>query len=216
MSAGTAVGTIRTYAKIRDNHEFTFDEWKESVRLGQTFVSYGPLMNFTVEGKPMGSKIEMSSNGGTVDISWNVASVTVPMTRVELIVNGEVVESQEVSASHGIGNWNKKVDKSSWFALLVRGQYPDKPEIITAHTSPVMIHVEGSRMLAAADAVTILEQIEGSMAYLDTIGTRADEKTYKRLRLLLESAHRSMHNRMHQLGFFHRHSPMTDHPEHKT
>jgi len=216
MSAGTAVGTIRTYAKIRDNHEFTFDEWKEAIRLGQTFVSYGPLMNFTVDGKPMGSKIEMSSNGGTVDISWNVASVTVPMTRVELIVNGEITESQEVSADKGIGNWNKKVDKSSWYALLVRGHYPDKPEIIAAHSSPVMIHVEGSRMLAAADALTILEQIEGSMAYLDTIGTRADEKTYKRLRLLLESAHRSVHNRMHQMGQFHRHSPLTDHPEHKT
>jgi hypothetical protein len=216
MSAGTAVGTIRTYAKIRDNHEFTFDEWKEAIRTGQTFVSYGPLMNFTVDGKPMGSKIEMSSNGGTIDIIWNVASVTVPMTRVDLIVNGEVAESQEVSSDKGMGNWNKKVDKSSWYALLVRGHYPDKREIITAHSSPVMIHVEGSRLLAAADAITILEQIEGSMAYLDTIGTRADEKTYKRLRLLLESTHRSVHNRMHQLGHFHRHSPLTDHPEHKT
>ena len=215
MSANTAVGTIRTYAKIRNNHEFTFEEWKEAIRKGHTFVSYGPLMNFTVDGKPMGSQIEMSSNGGTVDISWNVASVTVPMTRVELIVNGEVAESQEVSPDKGIGNWNKKVEKSSWYALLVRGHYPDKREIITAHSSPVMIHLEGSRMLAAADAVTILEQIEGSMAYLDTIGTRADEKTYKRLRLLLESAHRSVHNRMHQLGQFHRHSPLTDHPEHK-
>jgi hypothetical protein len=216
MSAGTAVGTIRTFAKIRDNHEFTYDEWKEAVRKGHTFVSYGPLMEFTVDGKPMGSKIEMSSNGGTVDISWNVASVTVPMTRVDLIVNGEITESQEVSPEKGIGNWNKKVEKSSWYALLVRGHYPDKPEIITAHSSPVMIHMEGSRMLAAADAVTILEQIEGSMAYLDTIGTRADEKTYKRLRLMLESAHRSLHNRMHHLGHFHRHSPLTDHSEHKT
>jgi hypothetical protein len=71
-------------------------------------------------------------------------------------------------------------------------------------------------MLAAADAVTILEQIEGSMAYLDTIGTRADLKTYKRLRLMLESAHRSLHNRMHQMGQFHRHSPLTDHPGHET
>ncbi len=192
MSAGTAVGTVRTFAKIRDNHEFTFEEWKEAIRAGHTFVSYGPLMNFTVDGKPMGSKIEMSSNGGTVDISWNVASVTVPMTRVELIVNGEIVESQEVSPDKGIGNWNEKVDKSSWYALLVRGHYPDKREIITAHSSPVMIHLEGSGMLAAADALTILEQIEGSMAYLDTIGTRADEKTYKRLRLLLESSHRSV------------------------
>ena len=216
MSAGTAVGTVRTYAKIRDDQEFSYDEWKQAVRKGHTFVSYGPLMEFTVDGQPMGSRMDLSSNGGTVDISWQVASVTVPITRVELIMNGEVKESQEVPPDGGSGNWNRKVDKSSWFALLVRGHYPDKPEIITAHSSPVMIHVDGSGMMAAADALTILEQIEGSMAYLDTIGTRADENTYKRLRLMLASAHRSLHNRMHQLGQFHRHSPLTDHPEHKT
>jgi hypothetical protein len=216
MSAGTAVGTIRTYARIRGGQEFTFDEWKAAVRAGHTFVTYGPLLDFTVEGKPMGSRMEMSSSGGTVDISWHVASVTVPMTRVELIVNGEVRESQEVSPEKGIGNWNVRVDKSSWYALLVRGHYPDKPEMIAAHSSPVMVHLEGSQMLAAADAITILEQIEGAMAYLDTIGTKADEKTYKRLRLMMESAHRSVHNRMHQLGHYHRHSPTKDHPEHRT
>jgi hypothetical protein len=215
MSANTAVGTIRTYARIRDHQEFTFEEWKEAVRRGHTFVSYGPLLEFTVDGKPMGSRMEMSANGGTVDISWNVASVTIPMTKVELIVNGEVVESQEVSPDKGIGNWHKKVEKSSWFAILVRGHYPDRPEIITAHSSPVMVQLEGSRMLAAADAITILEQIEGAMAYMDTIGTRPDDKTYKRLRMMLESAHRSLHNRMHQLGQFHQHSPLKDHREHK-
>ena len=30
-------------------------------------------------------------------------------------------------------------------ALLVRGHYPDNPEMITAHSSPVMVEVEGSR-----------------------------------------------------------------------
>ena len=47
--------------------------------------------------------------------------------------------------------------KSSWLALLVRGHYTDKPEIITAHSSPVMVDVKESALLAAADAVTILE-----------------------------------------------------------
>jgi len=207
---------VRTYARIRDNHEFSYDEWKEAIRNGNTFVSYGPLMNFTVDGKPMGSKIEMSSKGGTVDISWELASVTVPMSRVELIVNGEITESLAVSPDKAMGNWNVKVDKSSWYALLVRGHYPDKPEIITAHSSPVMINIKGSQMLAAADAITILEQIEGTLAYLDTIGTKADEKTYKRMRLLLESTHRKLHNRMHQLGHYHSHTPLTNHPGHNT
>jgi hypothetical protein len=215
MSAGTAVGTVRTYAKIPDGREFTYEEWKECIRRGQTFVTYGPLVEFNVEGKPAGSQIDMSSNGGTVNITWEIASVTIPMTRIELIVNGEVKESVSVSDWKGNGSWSYKVTKSSWIALLIRGKYPDKPEIIAAHTSPVMIKLKDSPMLAAVDALTILDQIEGAMAYLDTIGTRAEDETYKRLKLLLTSAHRTFHNRMHEMGYFHQHTPVNDHPEHR-
>ena len=69
-------------------------------------------------------------------------------------------------------------------------------------------------MIAAADALTILEQIEGALAYMDTIGTKADVKTFKRMRLVLESNHRKLHNRMHQLGQYHNHTPLTNHPGH--
>ena len=78
-----------------------------------------------------------------------------------------------------------------------------------------MVTVEGSPLLAAADAVTILEQIEGAMAYLDTVGTRKDDVTYRRMRLVLESAHRTLHNRMHQQGHYHNHTPVTDHEGHR-
>jgi formylmethanofuran:tetrahydromethanopterin formyltransferase len=95
--------------------------------------------------------------------------------------------------------------------MLVRGHYPDKPEVIVAHSSPVMIQVEGSALLAAADALTILDQVEGAMAFLDTVGTRADDRSYKRMRLALESAYRSLHNRMHREGYFHEHTPVNKH-----
>ena len=73
-------------------------------------------------------------------------------------------------------------------ALLVRGAYQDKSEMIAAHTSPVMVDVEGTDFFSAADALTILEQIEGAMAYLDTIGIRADEEAYKRVKMKLTAA----------------------------
>jgi hypothetical protein len=215
MSAGTAVGTVRTYARIDDGKAFDYEGWKEAVRKGNTFVTYGPLMEFMVEGKPPGSKIKMSSNGGSVSVSWKAASVTVPMSKVELVVNGEIKESRSVRPDNDEGNWTVKADKSSWVALLIRGHYPDKPEIIAAHSSPVMIEVDGSPFYAAADATTILEQIEGSMAYLDTVGTRAEDAVYRRMRLVLESAHRSLHNRMHQFGMFHQHTPPENHPGHR-
>ena len=98
---------------------------------------------------------------------------------------------------------------------MVRGHYPEKPEIIVAHSSPVMVKVSGTEFMAAADAITILEQIEGALAYIDTIGTRAEDAIYKRMRLVLTSAHRELHNRLHQDGHFHHHTVTNDHPEHK-
>jgi hypothetical protein len=77
-----------------------------------------------------------------------------------------------------------------------------------------MVEVQGSAFYAAADAVTILEQIEGALAYLDTVGTRAEDRAYRRMRLVLESAHRKLHNRMHQMGHYHEHTAVEDHPEH--
>jgi hypothetical protein len=211
MSANTAVGTVRTYARIAPGKPFTYDAWKEAVRRAETFVTYGPLLEFSVDGHPMGSRIQLTASGGTVDVEWQVASVTVPMSRVELVVNGEIRESLAVAPEAGRGHWSVKIERSSWIALLVRGHYADKPEIIAAHSSPVMIDVERSTLLAAADAITILEQIEGAIAYLDSVGTRSDDRAYKRMRMVLTSAHRSLHNRMHQLGYGHEHTPVADH-----
>ncbi len=214
MTANTAVGTVRTYARIERDQPFTYGKWMEAIRRAETFVTYGPLMEFSVDGAPPGSRIEMPAGGGTVDVNWEVASVTVPISRVELVVNGEIRESLEVPPWKKSGHWPVKIGASSWLALLVRGHYADQPEIVAAHSSPIMIGIEGSPLLAAADALTILEQIEGAMAYLDTVGTRAEEAAFKRMRLVLTAAHRSLHNRMHQQGYYHDHSPAEDHPEH--
>lgn len=214
MSANTAVGTVRTYARLRKDEEFTFDGWKNAIRRGDTFASYGPLLEFNVDGKPMGTRMKLNSSGGTLDIDWSVASVIVPMTKVDLIVNGEIRESVSIDKWEHREKTSVKIDRSSWVALLVRGGYPDKPEVILAHSSPVMVEVEGTPFMSAADAVTILEQIEGAVAYLDTMATRADAVAMKRMRLVLTSAHRDLHNRLHQEGHYHHHSAVDAH-EHK-
>jgi hypothetical protein len=214
MAATTAVGAVRTYAKLPDGVPFTYDTWKDAIRAGHTFATYGPLMEFSVEGKPPGTRMKLGRRGGTVGIDWRVASVTVPMSRVQLVVNGEIVREARVKPRNGQGSWSVKVDRSSWIALMVRGHYPDRPEIIAAHSSPVMIEVQGKSFFAAADALTILHQIEGALAYLDTIGTRAEDRAYKRMRMVLTSAFRSLHNKMHRAGIMHDHTHATDHPEH--
>lgn len=214
MSATVPVGANRTYARVGSDRRFTYDLWKEAVRSAETFVTCGPLMEFNVDGNRMGSRVKMAANGGTVDVVWEVASITMPMTKVELVVNGEVREGTSVKPLKAKGRWRVKIPHSSWLALLVRGRYAGQPEIVAAHSSPVMVEVKGSEFFAAADAVTILEQIEGAVAYLDTVGTRAETAAYKRMRLVLTSAYRRLHDRMHRNGHFHEHSHTTDHKEH--
>jgi hypothetical protein len=211
MWSGVAVGTVRTYAHIDKSQPFSYTAWMDAVRRGETFVTYGPLIEFSVEGRPAGSRFVMDAQGGKVDVVWQAASVTIPVTRVDLVVNGEIRESASVGPDGGVGSWNVRIDQSAWIALLVRGRYADKPEIIAAHSSPVFIDVAEKPLLILADAVTILEQIEGALAYLDTIGTRAEDNAYKRMRLVLTSAHRTMHNRLHQAGEFHDHNIIMDH-----
>ena len=211
MTAVTAVGTVRTYSHLPAGIEFTYDAWKHAIRHAETFVTYGPLLEFYVDGKPMGSRIDLKNGGGALDVNWEVASVTVPMSRVELVVNGEIRESVAVGAANGRGHWTVKVDESCWLALVVRGHYPDKPEIIAAHSSPVMVTVADKPLMVEIDAETILEQIEGALVYLDTVGTRAEDRIYRRMRLELQSAYRLLHNRMHQQGNFHRHPDAGSH-----
>lgn len=215
MAASTAVGTIRTYAWVGNEEPFTYDAWKDAIRQARTFVSYGPLLEFAVEGQPAGSRLKLYAFGGTVDVTWEVASVTTPMTEVALIVNGEIRESRAVEPDRDAGHFTVKVDRSSWLALMVRGKYPDRErDMIAAHTSPVMVEVEGSPFYAAADALSILQQIEGALAYIDTVATRAEANAYQRMRLLLTSVHRELHNRMHRQGHFHQHTATEDHREH--
>ena len=218
MSATTAVGTIRTYALI-EGEEFTFDAWKEAIRSGRTFATYGPLIDFSVEGHQVGDCIELPSTGGTLNAEWKVATVTVPLNKIELVVNGETRDVVTVPSDRQEvhGSFSVNVDRSSWIALRVRGCYADKNEMIAAHSSPVMVKVAGTEFFAVADAMTILEQIEGAIAFVDTVATKAQAEAYKAVKMTLTAAHRSVHNRMHNAGVYHDHSPLDkhNHPDHE-
>ena len=211
MSTERAVGDVRTYSRIAPGQPLNYDAWMQSIRTGHTFVTCGPLLEFSVEGKPAGARIDMTATGGTVNITWEAASLALPMAKADLIINGEVRESRTLKPDEDNGQWSVKVDRSSWIALLIRALTPAKREIIAAHTSPVMVHVEGKPFFSAVDAATMLDQIEGALAYIDTVGTRAEDEVYKRMRLRLTSAYRKLHDELHRRGHSHDHTSVTHH-----
>jgi hypothetical protein len=210
MSAYTAVGTIRTYALL--DGPLTFQSWKDAVKAGRTFATYGALADIRVEGKRPGENLALNGPA-TLQIEWSVASATIPISAVELVVGGETAATKTFDGLMGSadGVFSAKVTASTWIALRIRGHQKDKPEIITAHTSAVMVYVNGKRPMNLPDAATIIEQIEGATAYIKTIGTKAQDRQFKEALAALTAAHRALHNRLHEMGHYHKHTVVDDH-----
>jgi hypothetical protein len=209
MWAGALLGGIRTYAQLGE-HEFTYDNWMEAVRGGNTFVTVGPLTAFKVEGIVPGAQLKLPAGGGTLSLEWRVESLRVPIEAVEIVVGGLIEEVITVGGKLAAqGQAEIRVSDSTWVALRIRGSYHGNPDHIAAHTSAVQLLVDGSELFSETDSMAVLDQIQGAMAYVDTIAPRPEARRFQELRATLEAAYNRLHQRMHAAGVYHRH-PLHD------
>lgn len=209
MSAAMLLGGIRTYAQLGER-ELTYENWMDAIRAGDTFATVGPLVALRVEGVAPGGQVRLPAGGGRVQVEWEVESVRLPIERVEVIAGGLVAEESIVGGELSArGQASVPVSGSTWIALRVRGSYHGRPDDIAAHTSAVLVPVEGSELLAEVDAIAVLEQIQGAIAYVDTIAPRPEARRFVALRATLEAAYDRLHRRMHAAGVHHRH-PLHD------
>jgi hypothetical protein len=100
------------------------------------------------------------------------------------------------------------VTESTWIAMRVRGSLRGRPGDIAAHSSTVQLLVGDAPIFRQPDAIAVLEQIEGAMAYVDTIATRPEAQRFWQRRATLESAHNRFHAQMHQQRIGHLHTPI--------
>ena len=145
-------------------------------------------------------------------MTWQVASVRLPIDQVEVVVGG--VTHDQVNVNKGLsasGSARVRVENSTWIALRVRGSYRGQHGEIAAHTSAVQVMVAEKPIFSKADATTVLEQIEGAIAYLDTLAPRPEATRLKQMRATLEAAHNRLHQEMHRHGIFHDHTPLHAH-----
>ena len=169
MSAASQLGGIRTYTQMGDR-EFTYDNWMAAVQQGNTFVTVGPLVELQVEGQPPGSTLDLPAGGGSVNISWKVESVSLPIDQVEVVVGGLAAEQVNIDKQLcAAGSAEIAIAESTWIALRVRGSYQGKHGEIAAHSSAVQVRVGNKPLYSQRDATAILEQIEGAIAYVDTL-----------------------------------------------
>ena len=173
MSSDVPVGLYRTYAQLQDE-EFGYDSWCRAVAAGRTFLSGGPIIHMSVDGREIGDTVELSGPG-TVEVeAW--AESTLPIQQLDIVQAGRIVAStQSASGTRRLSIKEKvKVDGHTWLAARCGGpDYYGTAHLdnwrrgMFAHTSPIYVACGGEwRMFDEATAQYMLTMIEGDLAYI--------------------------------------------------
>ena len=146
-----AIGTARSYIPATDAPD-EYSAAVEQVREGRGFVTTGPAVLFAVDGRNPGGVVE----GGTQEWSLDLVSVN-PVKKVEILVNGKVVQTLEGFEGKGRRTYRGTVDlpDGGWIAARARGgetAWPIMSFTHFAHTQPVWIDHVGSTNAEAARA----------------------------------------------------------------
>jgi hypothetical protein len=222
MDSGVPVGLYRTYAHIPPDEPFTYDNWCKAMRGGNTFLSGGPLLRFTVDGHPIGSTLTLGREGGTVGVEAHATSIF-PIHTLEIVHNGRVVASTE----EGNGarelhlRTELRLDGPGWLCARCAGpNYTAVPHHdswhrgIMAHTSPIYLACGGEYDLFSPETMQyMLTLLDGSLQYIRKRapqwrpGTTTHHHSHEDHQAFLESpfqqAIAAIHRKMHEHGIPH-------------
>lgn len=162
------LGDCQTYVYSAERP--SFDAWLRGAAEGRSFITTGPLVLLELDGQQPGARIEKQGVGPhTVTARVRVRCDVTPVTDVQLIVNGRVVEHIRVPASEGRGNWidleqSLALDKSSWIAARAFSLSANETPDAESHTNPVYVYLNGKAPFDRKSVDGLLAAIDGQIA----------------------------------------------------
>ena len=187
------LGGSRVYVQV--DGPLTMNKWLTGLKQGRSLVTNGPIPQLTIAGKGPGDTCQLKEQG-TVRAHVNVESYT-PFHRVDLIVNGKVVNSRKTSGNAEANGFRLSryhvdvpITRSSWIAVRVHG--PDHPAIFDgpawAHTSPVYISLQQQPIVHREDAEYFVDWIGRLLRVVATRDRYAAAADRQRVEKLFQQA----------------------------
>ncbi|MBM83745.1 MAG: hypothetical protein CMJ78_24575 [Planctomycetaceae bacterium] len=165
----------RVYVQMEE--PLTVKNWLNGLAAGRNYITNGPLLELTVNGKDIGSTIRMTKSG---ELQVNASGAgRLDFRELQVVVNGKVVKRQ--STQKVGGHFEAKlqfkllVDEPVWLALRTPPpMVKDDPELQTrgtlneagrelfGHTSPIYVNVDGSGVWDQTTAKQILAEMQAN------------------------------------------------------
>jgi hypothetical protein len=139
---GPQIGDARFYTYI--GGELSFERWLTGVKGGHTFVTTGPMLDFTVNGQRPGSSIDVQP-GATLRIvaTGHGHRSQVPLQRIQIIGHGKVLAEATAGQTGQTADrlsvaFDFPIQHGIWLAARV-----DAGPSQLAHTTPVYVTMNG-------------------------------------------------------------------------
>ena len=145
-------GQERFYTKV--DGPFTYKNWLAGVRAGRTFVTTGPMLEFTINGQDIGGEVVLDKAGevrikGFIQDPIDNKDNWGRLLELELIENGQVVRRFPRIDDSGTFHFDirYKVKKTSWLALRTSRSetvFPSWAPNSMAHSAPIYVTLENT------------------------------------------------------------------------
>ena len=182
LQATPPIGAARMYAYL--GAELTWDGWVEAVREGRTFVTNGPLIQFTINGEIPGSEIRLPAGGAARSRCARRLESIVPLETFEIIRNGKVIESIPLDYDNRKAVFEKRIEvtESGWYTLKAAGsgiKHPIDDAYPVAETSPIYVLV-GDQPIRSKEDARILHPVDQRPDHALGLATSTGDRTARR------------------------------------
>ncbi len=160
------IGNARFYSKVEE--PFDFERWRQSLKAGHTFVSSGPVVELTVNGKLPGDSLDVPKGSRlTISARANGHPEQVPLRELEIVGHGKVLHRLTAadpgqSSAEITLDLELPVDHGLWIAARCRAG-----DLQLAHTTPVYVIVDGGGFHNPETAGHYLDLSERSLRELE-------------------------------------------------
>ncbi|HJL18760.1 MAG TPA: CehA/McbA family metallohydrolase [Sandaracinaceae bacterium LLY-WYZ-13_1] len=168
-------GASRVCVRLEDA-ALTRAAFLDAIRAGRTFVTSGPTLELTVDGRPVGATVERPGPG-LVTVRVRLRAPSPPGGRLRLIRNGETVWERAADETAVDASVELAVDQSAWLAARLDGdaRLPGG-DVQVAHTSPVWVRVAGAAVFDDDAAAHLRERLPRA----DAIATSGRSSAHER------------------------------------
>lgn len=169
---GDIPGVARTYVRVEG--PFTVQSWFDGLKDGNSFVTNGPMLDFTINGYAFGSLLQIKDEQRLVIKATATMNPDIGcLAALELIEQGEVVKavspkrgSVELELHHSI-----TARHGTWFVVRARGARPN----VVALSAPIYVLVDGQSFWKPTAVPTIVAKLKMAMRAL--LSERHPEET---------------------------------------